>query len=72
MVSAANYNMLDSRAMYGRTKTHSVTENSYMKPNCSFGRCPIVIHLSNFLQLTPTAQFSLVTDVKAKDVNGDY
>eukprot|EP00959_Pyramimonas_sp_CCMP1952_P178136 3723366-Pyramimonas_sp.AAC.1 len=67
MVSAANYNMLDFRAMYGRTKTHSVTESNYMKPDCSFGRCPIVIHLGGFLQLAPTAQLSLVTDVEAKD-----
>eukprot|EP00959_Pyramimonas_sp_CCMP1952_P152679 3194581-Pyramimonas_sp.AAC.1 len=41
MVSAANYNMLDFRAMYGRMETHSVTESNYTKPKCSFGRCPI-------------------------------
>merc|ERR1712079_821891 len=42
MVSAANYNMLDFRAMYGRTKSHVVTESIYNQPQCSFGRCPIV------------------------------
>eukprot|EP00959_Pyramimonas_sp_CCMP1952_P141168 2954810-Pyramimonas_sp.AAC.1 len=65
MVSAAIYNMLDFRAMYGRMKAHSVhsvTESNYTKPNCNFGRCPIVIHLGDFLHLTPTAQLNLVTD----------
>ena len=28
MVSAANYNMLDFRSMYARTKTHAVTEST--------------------------------------------
>ena len=72
MVSAANYNMLDFRAMYGRTKSHAVTESTYKKPGNSFGRCPIVIHLGDFLQLSPTAQLSLVTDVNAKNEDGSY
>ena len=72
MVSAANYNMLDFRAMYARTKTHAVTESTYSRPGCSFGRCPIVIHLGDFLQLAPTAALSLVTDVNAKDADGAY
>ena len=72
MVSAANYNMLDFRAMYARTKTHAVTESNYSRPGCSFGRCPIVIHLGDFLQLSPTAALSLVTDVNAKDGDGAY
>ena len=72
MVSAASYNMLDFRAMYGRTKTHAVTESTYKKKGCSFGRCPIVIHLGDFLQLSPTAQLSLVADIKAKREDGSY
>ena len=72
MVSAANYNMLDFRAMYGRTKSHAVTESTYKTPGNSFGRCPIVIHLGDFLQLSPTAQLSLVTDVNAKNKDGSY
>ena len=72
MVSAANYNMLDFRAMYGRMRSHAVTESTYKQPGCSFGRCPIVVHLGDFLQLSPTAQLSLVTDVNAKNVDGSY
>ena len=52
--------------MYARTKSHAVTESTYKQPGCSFGRCPIVIHLGDFLQLSPTAQLSLVTDVNAQ------
>ena len=72
MVSAAHYNMLDFRAMYARTKSHGVTESNYSRPGCSFGRCPIVIHLGDFLQLSPTAALGLVTDVNAKKDDGSY
>ena len=72
MVSAALYNMLDFRSMYARTKTHVVTESSYSRPGHSFGRCPIVIHLGDFLQLSPTAALSLVTDINAKNEDGSY
>ena len=72
MVSAANYNMLDFRAMHARTKTHAVMESNHKNPGCSFGRCPIVIHLGDFLQLSPTAALSLVTDVNAKNADGSY
>jgi len=72
MVSAANYNMLNFRAMYGRTKSHAVAESTYTRPDCCFGRCPIVIHLGDFLQLSPTAQLSLVTDVNEKKDDGSY
>ena len=33
MVSAANYNMLNFRAMYGRTKSHAVSEGTYTRPH---------------------------------------
>ena len=66
MVSAANYNMLDYRAMYARTKSHAVTESTYSHNGCSFGRCPIVLHLGDFLQLAPTTALRLVTNVNAK------
>ena len=72
MVSAHNYNMLDFRAMHGRTKTHDVTESTYKMRGCTFGRCPIVIHLGDFLQLSPTASLSLVADVNAKNADGSY
>ncbi len=72
MVSAANYNMLDFRAMYGRAKSHAVAESNYSRPGCSFGRCPIVIHLADFLQLSPTAAVGLVTDVNGKNEDGSY
>ena len=45
---------------------------TYSRPGCSFGRCPIVIHLGDFLQLSPTAALSLVTDVNAKNEDGSY
>ena len=45
MVSAGIYNILDFRSIYGRTKTHSVAENTYKTSKYHFGRCPIVIHL---------------------------
>lgn len=68
MVSAANYNnMFDFRAMYARSKSRAVTESNYSRPGFSFGRCPIVIQLGDFLQFSPTAALSLVTDVNAKD-----
>ena len=72
MVSAASYNMVDFRAMYGRTKTHEVNEGNYSKEGCRFGRVPILIHLGDFLQLPPTAQLSLVTDTMAKNEDGSY
>ena len=72
MVSAANYNMLDFRAMYGRQKTHNVNESNYQRRGHSFGRCPITIHLGDFLQLPPTRAMSLVSDVNAKNPDGSY
>ena len=72
MVAARNYNMLNFRAMYGRTKTHAVSERNYAYPNCTFGRCPIVIHLGDFLQLAPTNAIGLITDVNATNEDGSY
>ena len=72
MVSAANYNMLNFRAMYARRRAHGVNESNYAVPACSFGRCLIVIHLGDFLQLPPTAAVSLVTDVNARNPDGSY
>ena len=72
MVSAANYDLLEFRTMHGRTKSHAVTESNYKQLGCSFGRCPIAIHLGDFLQLSPTGQLSLVTDVNAKKEDGSY
>jgi hypothetical protein len=46
--------------------------SNYSRPGFSFGRCPIVIHLGDFLQLSPTAPLSLVTDVNAKNDDGSY
>ena len=72
MVAARNYNMLNFRAMHGRKKTHAVSEKNYTCPNCTFGRCPIVIHLGDFLQLAPTAALGLITDVNATNEDDSY
>ena len=72
MVGAAAYNMLDFRAMYGRQKSQNLNESNYKLPGCSFGRCPIVLHLGDFLQLSPTAAISLVADVNATRDDGSY
>ena len=53
MVGPCLYNMLDFRAMGGRSLTHDVSESSYALPHHAFGRVPIVIHLGDFLQLAP-------------------
>ena len=45
MVAAAIYNMLDFRAMLGRSRDFDVSEPNYQKPHHHFGRVPIVIHL---------------------------
>lgn len=72
MVAAAWYNMLDVRSMHGRSKLHDVTEATYKRPFHHFGRVPIVIHLGDFLQLSPTANISLVENVNAKRDDGSY
>jgi hypothetical protein len=72
MVAAALYNMLDVRAMHGRSKLYDVSEHSYKQPHHHFGRVPIVIHLGDFLQLSPTANTSLVADVNGKNEDGSY
>ena len=72
MVAAAWYNMLDVRAMHGRSRTHDVYETTYKRPHHQFGRVPIVIHLGDFLQLSPTANISLVEDVNAKNEDGSF
>ena len=72
MVAAVWYNMLDVRAMHGRSRTYDVCEATYKKPQHHFGRIPIVIHLGDFLQLSPTANISLVQDVNEKDEDGNY
>ena len=64
--------MLDVRSMHGRSKTHDVYETTYKRPGHHFGRIPIVIHLGDFLQLSPTANISLVEDVNAKLDDGSY
>ena len=66
MTPAANCNMLDFRMMYGRAETHDVSEATYSDKHCAFGRCPIVIHLGDFLQLSPTNQLGLLTDANAR------
>ena len=72
MVAAANYNMLDFRSMCGRSMSHDVSEVNYKNPNHHFGRIPIVIHLGDFLQLSPTANIGLIQDVNAKREDGSY
>ena len=45
MVAAAVYNMLDFRAMLGRSRDFEVSESNYQWLHHHFGRVPIVIHL---------------------------
>ena len=70
MVSAAAYNMLDFRAMWGRSRDHGVYEHTYKFTGNAFGRVPIVIHLGDFLQLRPTNQISLLDDFYALNEDG--
>ncbi|CAE7278381.1 PIF7, partial [Symbiodinium sp. CCMP2592] len=66
MVAAMLYNMLDYRSML----SHDVNPQTYTRIGCAFGRVPIVLHLGDFLQLRPTAQLSLLDDLKARDEDG--
>ena len=70
MTPAANCNMLDFRMMYGRAESHDVSEATYSDKHCAFGRCPIVIHLGDFLQLSPTNQLGLLTNANARREDG--
>ena len=72
MISGGVYNMVDFRSMCGRKDAWDVDESNYKKDHCHFGRIPIVIHLGDFLQLTPTAQIGLIQDVNEKDEEGNY
>lgn len=72
MVSASLYNMLDWRIMLGRKLGHDVSETTYSRIGCAFGRIPIIIHLGDFLQLKPTGQMSLVDDVETKLPDGSW
>ena len=72
MISAVLYNMLDFRCMCGRRQEFAVDESNYRKDHHHFGRVPIVIHLGDFLQLTPTKAIGLIMDVQEKDKNGNY
>ena len=72
MVAAAVYNMLDVRSMHGRSRTHDVSEVTYTQPHHHFGRLPIVIHLGDFLQLSPTKSIGLIEDVNERKEDGSY
>ena len=76
MVAAALYNMLNYRSMLGRSQKHEVyathAERQCDYKHVPFGRCPIVIHLGDFLQLSPTASLSLITDLNKKHDDGSY
>ena len=72
MVSALLYNMLDFRAMLGRSVVFGVDSSSYTRTGCAFGRVPIVLHLGDFFQLRPTAQLSLLDNLNAVDEQGHW
>ena len=72
MVSASLYNMLDYRSMCGRDIDFDVSGENYRLPDHHFGRVPIVIHLGDFLQLSPTASLSLIQDPNEKKPDGSY
>ena len=66
MISPAYYNMLLYRSYHGRKARWEVTEERlYDKFEGAFGRMPIVIHLGDFMQLRPTANYSLLHDFPA-------
>ena len=65
-VPARLYNMLDLRAMFGRNRTGLSSWAAYCTGMASFGRCPIVIHVGDFLQLGIPAGASLVADTSEK------
>ena len=69
MVSATLYNMLLFRSFLGRAETWEVQEVDYGHLAGAFGRMPIVIHLGDFLQLTPTAGISLLADLRAMEAS---
>ncbi len=58
--------------MHGRSKNYDVSEASYTRAPHHFGRIPIVIHLGDFLQLSPTGSLSLISDVNAKNKDGTF
>ena len=72
MLAAAVYNMMDFRAMHGRSRAFDVYETTYRHEHHAFGRVPIVIHLGDFLQLSPTASLGLIADVNEKNEDGSY
>ena len=49
-----------------------LSKRAYALPHHAFGRAPIVIHLGDFLQLSPTASLSLITVVTEKLADGSY
>ena len=76
MVAAPLYNMLDYRAMLGRSRVHDVhpchSDRRCDYRHVAFGRCPIVIHLGDFLQLAPTGSTSLIADLDELTENGSH
>ncbi len=76
MVAAPLYNMLDYRAMLGRSQRHEVYathgDRSHDYKYVPFGCCPIVIHLGDVLQLAHTASLSLITNLSEKRADGSY
>ena len=65
MISVALYSMLLYRSYHGRETTWEVPhEHLYDKLPTAFGRMPIVLHLGDFLQLTPTGGYSLMQDFR--------
>ena len=72
MVAAAIYNMLDFRAMLGRSRGFDVSESNYQCQHHNICLVPTAIHLGDFLQLTPTANLGLLQDANEKNEDGSY
>ena len=76
MCAAPLYNMLNYRSMLGRSQKHEVyathAERQCDYKHVPFGRCPIVLHLGDLLQLSPTASTSLTADLSKKHDDGSY
>ena len=71
-ISALLFNMLDHRSMLGHRRSHHLSPDEYHKTGNAFGRIPIALHLGDFLELHPTGQLSVVTNLEEKDDDGNY
>ena len=70
MVSVSMYNMSDAGFMYVLSKTHTKYKEIIMR-SAAFGECIICISLVFFLQLKPTSNISLISDLNGSSDDGE-